>query len=88
MASEGTWSKYVRNRVKAITDLAICSWHYVPTDENASDLGTRGVAPSKLNGFLWLSNRLEWPSQPEITETAKALLKALPRERSGLTGTR
>ena len=46
-----TWPKYVRNRVKAISDLGMTNWRYVPTDRNPSDLGTRGVPPSKSVTF-------------------------------------
>ena len=34
LANMGTWSKYVRNRVKAIHDLGNLTWHYVPTGQN------------------------------------------------------
>ena len=32
--NRGTWSRYVRNRVKAIKDLGKFTWRYVPTDQN------------------------------------------------------
>ena len=49
--NRGTWSKYVRNRVKAIINLGMTNWRYVSTNENPSDLGTRGVPPSKIGDF-------------------------------------
>ncbi len=54
LANKGTWSQYVRNRVKAVQELGEWKWHFVPTDQNPSDMGTQGVQPSKLNG-LWFS---------------------------------
>ena len=48
--------------------------HYVPTNSNPSDLGTRGAAPDKLvdlwyKGPDWLQKHDQWPEQPEINET-------------------
>ena len=51
LLNRGTWSRYVRNRVKAIEDLGKFTWRYVPTDQNPSNLGTRGVSIIKLNEF-------------------------------------
>ena len=86
LANRGTWSKYVRNRVKAIHDLGNFTWHYVPTDQNPSDLGTRGVAPRKLGEFwlkgpAWLTDRSLWPEQPEIMETKEASCETLPAKK-------
>ena len=39
---KGTWSQFVHNRVKAISHSNIEEWHYVPTGENPSHLGSRG----------------------------------------------
>ena len=77
LLNRGTWSRYVRNRVKAIKDLGKFTWRYVPTDQNPSDLGTRGILIVKLNEFWfkgpnWLSNEMKWPKQPEIVETTDA----------------
>ena len=51
LLNRGTCSRYVRNRVKAIKDLSKFTWCYVPTDQNPSDLGTRGISIVKLNEF-------------------------------------
>jgi hypothetical protein len=72
--------------VKAIHDLGNFTWHYVPTDQNPSDLGTRGVAPRKLGEFwlkgpAWLTDRSLWPEQPEITETKEASCETLPAKK-------
>ena len=49
-------------------------WRYVPTNDNPSDLGTRGAAPDKLGNLWykgpdWLQKHDQWPEQPEIKET-------------------
>ena len=86
LASKGTWSQYVRNRVKAIRELGEWRWHYIPTNENPSDLGTRGLPPAKLSEFWfkgphWLSDKSSWPTEPEIIETESALAEAIPRRK-------
>ncbi|XP_078361896.1 uncharacterized protein LOC144646227 [Oculina patagonica] len=69
---QGTWSQFVRNRTKAIQDKEYLQWHYVPTGDNPSDQGSRGVAPSKMGelwfrGPEWLSAHDQWPDQPEVS---------------------
>ena len=64
LLNRGTWSRYVRNRLKAINDHAKFTWRYVSTDQNPSDLGTRGISIVKLNEFWfkcpnWLSNEIK-----------------------------
>ena len=85
MKGKGTWSLFVRNRIKAITDGDINKWHYVPTGENPSDLGSRGCDPSKLSAFWfcgpnWLSKTEDWPKQPEISEDASTETERLPKK--------
>ena len=71
---KGTWSVFVRNRVQKIQELTENShWRHVPTHENPSDLGTRGIPPHKI-GDLWLKgpqflSTQVWPEQPDITDT-------------------
>ena len=70
----GTWSQFVRNRVSTIQERSYIQWHYVPTKENPSDLGSRGEEPSKIkelwmNGPHWLFDQEMWPRQPEISAT-------------------
>ena len=73
---QGTWSQFVRNRTKAIRDNNFVTWHYVPTKENPSDIGSRGTTPSNLgslwlNGPQWLKDSNRWPNQPEIKESTE-----------------
>ena len=72
---QGTWSQFVRNRTKAIQDKEYLRWHHVPTAENPSDQGSRGMAPSKMGemwfrGPNWLSTQEEWPDQSEVTQNS------------------
>ena len=78
LADRGTWSVFVRNRANKINELSHGKWRYVPTTDNPSDLGTRGIPPVKLGdlwfkGPSWLPDRDNWPEQPEIVETNDAL---------------
>ena len=83
LVNRGTWSAFVRNRVKTIGELGDFQWKYVPTLDNPSDIGTRGAAPSKLGSFWfkgpqWLNDSEAWPEQPDIMpneETTKEMIK-------------
>ena len=77
LANHGEWTTFIRNRVKIgeLTESAV--WRFVPTTENPSNLGTRGVVPDKLKIFWlkgpsWLSNESDRPEQPVILETNDA----------------
>ena len=48
LLTKGSWTVYVRNRVKRIEVLSNRNWRYVPTKENATDLSTRGVKAERL----------------------------------------
>lgn len=85
LEGNGKWTQFVRNRAKAIRDINFTQWHYIPTEENPSDLGSRGAAPDKLgklwfHGPDWLHNESKWPSQPEIKETPEAVSESLPKK--------
>ena len=74
---QGTWSQFVRNKTKTIQDKEYLQWHYVPTADNPSDQGSRGVAPSKMGelwfrGPEWLSAQNKWPDQPEVSGSPKS----------------
>ncbi len=84
LANRGTWSVFVRNRVKQIFELSEAKWLYVPTKDNPSDMGTGGSTPSKLadllfKGPLWLSSCNQWPKQPEISETKEVVEEKIAR---------
>ena len=54
----------------------------MPTKENPSDLGTRGVSPEKLsslwfNGPIWLKQKEKWPDQLGIAETLHASCESI-----------
>lgn len=70
----GSWSQFVRNRTKTIQDKEYLKWHHVPTSDNPSDQGSRGIEPGKMGqlwflGPNWLKNSDEWPQQPEVSDT-------------------
>ena len=73
LASKRTWSQYVRNRVKAITELGEWKWHYIPTNENTNERETRRLSPPRLSEFwikgpYWLSDKSSSPTEPKIRE--------------------
>ena len=74
IANKGAWKPFVNNRVKDIHNLVPeAVWHHCRTDENPSDLGTRGATATRLqNSSLWwegptfLKGRKEdWLTQPD-----------------------
>ena len=91
LANRGEWTTFVRNRVKKIGELTeSVVWRFVPTTENPSDLGTRGVAPDKLKTFWlkgpsWLSNESDRPERPVILETNDAKSERNKKEAMLLT---
>ena len=73
---QGTWSQFVRNRTKTIQEKGYIQWHHVPTDDNSSDQGSRGIESRKMGslwfeGPKWLSSPDKWPQQPEVAETSE-----------------
>jgi hypothetical protein len=62
---DGEYRQFVENRVKKIRSHEDIVWRHVPTDDNPTDLGSRGrnVDGNKLwwNGPDWLSNECQWP---------------------------
>lgn len=61
---------FVRNRVQEINNLVPNGiWHYIPSEENPSDLATRGITAKKLSssklwfqGPDWILNPACWPT--------------------------
>ena len=67
LKDKGTWSTFVRNRTKAIKETDFITWHYVPTKDNPSDLGSRGVQSNKISanwfkGPDWIASKKDWPN--------------------------
>ncbi|XP_073964467.1 uncharacterized protein [Choristoneura fumiferana] len=68
-----TLKSFVLNRINEITENTDpSSWHYVPTELNPADIGSRGFIPSQLNqSNIWwfgpdylLLNKEHWPKKP------------------------
>ena len=90
LANRGEWSTFVRNRVKKIGELTDATWSYVPTNENPSVYGTRGIAPHKLKelwfkGPRWLSDEKDRLEQPTVLETEEAKTERGKKEEMLLT---
>ena len=73
LLNKGPWTAYVTNRIKSVEALSNGDLKYVPTKENPSDLGTRGVKADRLTRFWyegpsWLGNEEDWPTQPIVVE--------------------
>ncbi|KAI3351360.1 hypothetical protein L3Q82_005904 [Scortum barcoo] len=68
---------YVNNRVQRIRQSTTpAQWHYVPTDENPADHGSRSVPASKLHSTNWLTGPSflhRSPVLPSEHETFKLL---------------
>ena len=82
--AKGTWAQFVKNRTKKIKEMEYINWHYVPTGQNPSDIGSRGVGPEKLDetwfcGPTWLPNKEQWPDQPEIMGTEDAIKESITK---------
>ena len=89
LAHRGKWSQYVVNRVAKINDCGNFTWHYVPTAQNPSDLGTRGVSPSRIDQFWlkgpdWLTHADKWPELVQVQETVEVQTEASRREQTFL----
>ena len=72
----------MRNRVKSIKALSNGDCKYIPTKENPSHLGTRGVKAERLTRFWnegpsWLGNEEDWPTQPIVVETKDTQVETL-----------
>ena len=78
LRDKGRGTQFVRNRTRAIQEKDFIMWHYVPTEQNPADMGSRGVSPLKLGenwtkGPGWLSDKDQLPEQPEIQENQEIL---------------
>ena len=68
---------FVANRVRKIREKKDISWRHVPTYQNPSDQGSRGVDADKLEdlwfkGPEWLSNPSEWPESIALKPSKQA----------------
>ena len=62
----GEYRQFVANRVAKIRSHTSVKWHYVPTDQNPADLGSRGGQLTEMwhKGPIWLENEENWPENP------------------------
>ena len=63
----GVWSTFVQNKSQAVRKNGSMKWHYIPTKENPSDIGSREVHLDKLSsncfkGPEWIASEEHWPS--------------------------
>ena len=77
----GEYKQFVSNRVRKINEIDYIQWRYVPTDENISDMGSRGSKPDHLNGEWkhgpkWLSNPELWPEDISTKPTEESEAEA------------
>ena len=66
---DGHYMQFVKNRVEKIRKKSYIQWRHVPTEDNPSDVGSRGGTIDKLTalwwqGPNWLSDPQRWP--PDI----------------------
>ena len=71
------YKQFMANRVRKIREKKDISWRHVPTDQNPSDQGSRGVDADKLEdlwfkGPEWLSNPSEWPESIALKPSKQA----------------
>ena len=91
----GEYKQFVSNLVRKIKESDYIQWRYVLTDENISDMGSRGAKPDHLNGEWkhgpkWLSNPELWPEdistkpmeefEAEAKQIKEAMMLAAQRE--------
>ena len=77
LKGNGTCKQFVENRIDHINSKAQIQWHYVSTDENPADIGSRGCnvnnLPKKwLEGPTWLQIKKEWLMQKDIEPTKES----------------
>ena len=69
----GEYRQFVANRVAKVRSHTSIKWHYVPTNQNPTDLGRRGGKLTELwlNGPKWLGTPENWPESPIIERIAR-----------------
>ena len=75
------WKQFVQNRVKEIRSLIpVESWRYCPTDDNPTDIPSRGMNSSQLaENTLWMMGPV-WLSQREEELKSIVITEHLPEE--------
>ena len=78
------YQQFVANRVNKIKEHEIDEWRHVPTDQNPTDLGSRGGSVTDADlwwkGPKWLQDRNTWPPNPvttasEVTEAESKIVR-------------
>ena len=77
LQGNGTYKQFVQNRLYHINSKPPIQWHYVGTDKNPADIGSRGCNANKLpktwlEGPTWLQNKDNWSKQKEIVPTKES----------------
>ena len=66
LSDNGEYRQFAENRVRKIQRHTNLMWHYVPTSENPTDLGSRGGSVTKAElwwrGPKWLADPKKWPT--------------------------
>ena len=62
----------------------------MPTDQNPSDFGSRGIAPTNLREFwlkgpTWLCHPTEWPQETDVASTREALVESIPKSQEKIS---
>lgn len=68
---------FVNNRIQKIKGKDYIEWRHLPTNENPTDIGTRGSSIIKLpdlwwKGPSWLAELDHWPEQPIIKPSTES----------------
>jgi hypothetical protein len=74
----GEYRQFVANRVAKVRPHTSVKWHYVPTNQNPADLGSRGGQLTELwlNGPKWLGTPKNWPESPIIQSSKESQVEA------------
>ena len=77
LKGNGTYKQFVQNRIDHINSKAQIRLHYVSSDENPADIGSRECNVEKLpkkwlEGPTLLQSKKEWPMQKDIEPTKES----------------
>jgi hypothetical protein len=87
IGSRSVLKRFVANRIEEIRKVKDCEFHYVSTNENPADYGTRGKLPEELfgdqlwwHGPQWLTrDRSEWP-ESKLSQLTDDTVRAIQDE--------